>query len=51
MRYLWNRPVLLDNSRLVAKLGAEPRTPLAEALRVALAGLGSLPALETRRAA
>ncbi|MBL8555203.1 MAG: NAD(P)H-binding protein [Phenylobacterium sp.] len=44
MRYLWERPVLLDNRRLVAKLGAEPRTSLAEALRAALAGQGSLPA-------
>ena len=43
MRYLWNRPVLLDNTSLVAKLGAEPRTPLSEALRTALAGLGALP--------
>jgi nucleoside-diphosphate-sugar epimerase len=44
MRYLWERPVLMDNAKLVAKLGAEPRTPLAEALRAALAGQGSLPA-------
>ena len=43
MRYLWDRPVLLDNARLVARLGAEPRTPLAKALRTALAGLGALP--------
>lgn len=43
MRYLWDRPVLMDNARLVAKLGAEPRTPLAEALRTALAGMGALP--------
>jgi nucleoside-diphosphate-sugar epimerase len=44
MKYLWDRPVLLDNSRLVAKLGSEPRTPLPVALRAALAGMGSLPA-------
>lgn len=44
MKYLWDRPVLLDNTRLVARLGAEPRTPLAVALRAALAGMGSLPA-------
>ncbi|WP_293901849.1 NAD(P)H-binding protein [Phenylobacterium sp.] len=50
MRYLWTRPVLMDNARLVAKLGAEPRTPLAQALKTALVGQGSLPA-ETRRAA
>jgi nucleoside-diphosphate-sugar epimerase len=44
MKYLWDRPVLLDNTRLVAKLGAEHRTPLPDALRAALAGMGSLPA-------
>jgi len=43
MRYLWDRPVLLDNATLVARLGAEPRTPLSKALRTALAGLGALP--------
>lgn len=50
MRYLWERPVLLDNTKLSAKLGAEPRTPLAQALRAALEGQGSLPA-QTARAA
>jgi len=50
MRYLWNRPVTMDNGKLVAKLGAEPHTPLAEALRTALIGQGSLPS-ETRAAA
>jgi nucleoside-diphosphate-sugar epimerase len=39
MRYLWRQPVRLDNSRLKAFLGAEPRTPLDEALRQAIAGL------------
>lgn len=43
MRYLWDEPVLLDDTRLVRQLGAEPRTPLVEALRAALAGQGSLP--------
>lgn len=43
MRYLWDEPVLLDNTRLVKVLGAEPRTPLAQALRAALEGQGSLP--------
>lgn len=50
MRYLWNRPVVMDNAKLVARLGAEPRTPLVEALRTALIGQGSLPA-QTRLAA
>jgi nucleoside-diphosphate-sugar epimerase len=43
MRYLWDRPVLLDNAKLVARLGEEPRTPIVEALRAALAGLDALP--------
>lgn len=46
MRYLWNEPVLLDDRRLVQRLGTEPRTPLVEALRTALAGQGSLPRAE-----
>jgi nucleoside-diphosphate-sugar epimerase len=47
MRYLWETPVLLDNSRLVARLGEEPRTPIEGALRVALEGLGALPQAKT----
>ncbi|HLZ76328.1 NAD-dependent epimerase/dehydratase family protein [Phenylobacterium sp.] len=43
MRYLWDEPVLLDNAKLAARLGAEPHTPLDDALRAALAGLGVLP--------
>jgi len=46
MRYLWERPVLLDNARLTARLGAEPHTRLPEALRRALAGMGALPRAE-----
>ncbi|WP_119679409.1 SDR family oxidoreductase [Indioceanicola profundi] len=42
MRYLWERPVRLDNSRLVAALGEEPHTPLAEAVRTTLSGLRSI---------
>ena len=48
MRYLWDRPVLMANARLAAKLGAEPRTPLVDALRAALAGMGALPPLMGR---
>ncbi len=33
MRYLWREPLRLDNARLVAVLGAEPHTPLDEAVR------------------
>jgi nucleoside-diphosphate-sugar epimerase len=43
MRYLWETPVLLDNARLVARLGEEPHTPIVEALTAALTGLGCLP--------
>jgi len=44
MRYLWRTPVRMDNARLVATLDAEPHTPLQEAVRATLAGLGCLPA-------
>lgn len=43
MRYLWRRPIGLDNARLVAFLGAEPHTPLDTALRATLADMGCLP--------
>lgn len=46
MRYLWRRPVLLANDRIVAALGEEPHTPIVEALRATLAGQGSLPQRE-----
>lgn len=42
MRYLWQRPLQLDNTRLVSFLGAEPHTLWAEAVRVTLTGLGCL---------
>jgi nucleoside-diphosphate-sugar epimerase len=51
MRYLWETPVLLDNARLAARLGAEPHTPIVDALRAALAGLGCLPQETVARAA
>lgn len=44
MRYLWQRPVRLDNRRLRAFLGEEPHTPLDLAVRRTLEGLGHLPA-------
>lgn len=49
MRYLWRVPLHMRNDRLVAVLGAEPHTPLNEAVRRTLIGLGSLPA-ESRSA-
>jgi nucleoside-diphosphate-sugar epimerase len=42
MRYLWKTPVRLDNQRLRDVLGVEPHTPLDEAVRTTLAGLGCL---------
>jgi nucleoside-diphosphate-sugar epimerase len=39
MRYLWERPIRLDNTRLVAFLGQEPHTPLREAVGRTLAAL------------
>ncbi len=39
MRYLWRRPLTLTNARLTAFLGAEPHTPLDEAVRATLKGL------------
>jgi nucleoside-diphosphate-sugar epimerase len=51
MRYLWETPVLLDNARLTARLGAEPHTPIDEALRAALAGMNVLPQPAARLAA
>ena len=44
MRYLWEVPVRLDNAKLTAFLGAEPHTPLEEALRTTLRALDCLPA-------
>jgi nucleoside-diphosphate-sugar epimerase len=43
MRYLWQQPVRMDNSRLVATLGREPHTPLDDAVEASLRGLGCLP--------
>ena len=39
MRYLWRRPLRMTNDRLTAFLGAEPHTPLDDAVRATLAGL------------
>jgi nucleoside-diphosphate-sugar epimerase len=44
MRYLWRRPIGLDNARLVSFLGAEPATPLDQALAASLADMGCLAA-------
>lgn len=44
MRYLWQVPLKMDNAKLVAVLGEEPRTPIDVAVRQTLEGLGCLPA-------
>ena len=44
MRYLWQQPVRMSNQRLLQVLGEEPHTPLDEAVRATLEGLGCLPA-------
>jgi len=43
MRYLWSRPVRMDNTHLLNALGREPHTPLDEAVHATLKGLGCLP--------
>ncbi|HDT2076661.1 MULTISPECIES: NAD-dependent epimerase/dehydratase family protein [Enterobacter] len=48
MRYLWRQSVRLDNTKLVTFLGAEPHTPLDEAVRMTLQGLGCLTARSGR---
>jgi nucleoside-diphosphate-sugar epimerase len=40
MRYLWRCDVRMDNRKLVETLGAEPHTPLDQAVRTSLAALG-----------
>ena len=40
MRYLWDTAHALDNRKLVALLGNEPRTPLAQAVSMTLNDLG-----------
>ncbi len=42
MRYLWDTPHRLDNTRLVAAIGEEPHTPLSDALKATVAGHGCL---------
>jgi nucleoside-diphosphate-sugar epimerase len=40
MRYLWQRPLRLDNHKLIRLIGSEPHTPLVPALKECLAALG-----------
>jgi nucleoside-diphosphate-sugar epimerase len=50
MRYLWRQPIRMSNARLLAALGSEPHTPLDEAVRRTLEGLGCLPAGDQAKA-
>jgi len=43
LRYLWDRPVGLDNAALTAVLGAEPHTSLDAAIAATLDEMGLLP--------
>jgi nucleoside-diphosphate-sugar epimerase len=42
MRYLWQRPFALDNTKLVSLIGEEPHTPLDEAVKTTLQKMGCL---------
>ncbi|EJL84824.1 nucleoside-diphosphate-sugar epimerase [Herbaspirillum sp. CF444] len=48
MRYLWQQPVRMENTRLLEVLGNEPHTPLDEAVRTTLEGLACLPTPKLR---
>jgi nucleoside-diphosphate-sugar epimerase len=43
MRYLWRVPLHMGNRKLRSVLGVEPHTPIDEAVRATLTGLGCLP--------
>lgn len=50
MKYLWDQPVRLRGARLIAAIGAEPRTPLDRAVRTTLEAIGCLNASDQPRA-
>ena len=39
LKYLWDQPIRLNNSRLLATRGEEPHTPLDEAVRATFDGI------------
>jgi len=49
MRYLWRQPLRLGNERLLGVLTNVPQTPLQEAVRTTLTGLGCLKSQELFR--
>ena len=48
MRYLWNVPLGMSNTKLLAVLGHEPHTPLDQAVEATLEGMGCLAASAAR---
>lgn len=50
MHYLWQTPHALANDKLTALLGAEPHTPLAQAVQATMADLGLIKPAAPRRA-
>jgi len=42
MRYLWRKPVRMNNAHLLSVLGTEPHTPLDQAMEATLKGVGCL---------
>lgn len=42
MKYLWKKPLKMSNSKLLKQLGAEPNTPIEQAVEATLKGLGCL---------
>lgn len=50
MRYLWNKPLTLDNAKLVKLVGKEPHTPLPQAIEESLRSLHCLPQTMQRQA-
>jgi nucleoside-diphosphate-sugar epimerase len=51
MRYLWREDLVLDNARLTSVLGAEPHTPLDQALAATLRALGCIEDQPAKKAA
>lgn len=42
MRYLWNLPLVMPNTKLLSVRGHEPHTPLDEAVQATLEGMSHL---------
>lgn len=42
VKYFWKRPIRLENGKLEALIGPEPRTSLDEAVRTTLSAIGCI---------